>query len=138
MIAERINQRIGLALLPVFLALGIFSVYYWYQSELAGMGDLRLYLIIQFLPAPLILYMLFFMPSRYSRSSRFGWILAIYVLAKLSEYFDRQIFELQHWISGHSIKHILAAFAVFMLAEMLRCRIPVKRNRQLDSELDQY
>lgn len=137
-ISERINRKAGLFLLPLFLLLGFFSIWHWYQSELAGAGDLRIYLMVQFSPIILILYMLFFMPSRYSRGSRFGWILLLYTLAKAAEFFDQEIFDMQQWISGHTIKHILAAMAIFALAEMLRCRIPVNRVQKAVSELDDY
>ncbi len=137
-ISERINQKVGLLLLPALIALGIFSVYHWYQTELIGAGDLRLYLLVQFFPAILILQMIFFFRPRYSRSNRFGWILALYALSKVAELFDREIFELQQIISGHSIKHLLAALAVFVLAEMLRCRISIDRTTHPRSDLDQY
>lgn len=137
-ISERIGQRAGVMLLPLLAALGLFSVWQWHQSELAGTGDLRLYLLVQFLPFLLILYMIFFLRPRYSRADRFGWVLAIYALSKVAEFFDREIFAVQEWVSGHTIKHILAAMAVFILAEMLRCRISVNRVQNLKSELDQY
>lgn len=136
-ISERINQRAGFMLLPVLIVLGIFSVYYWYQTELMGAGDLRLYLLVQFFPGILILYMLFFLPSRYSRANRFGWVLVIYALSKVVEFFDRDIFDMQQWLSGHTIKHLLAALAVFVLAEMLRCRISINQVQNIKSELDQ-
>ena len=137
-ISERINQKAGLMLLPVLIALGIFSVYHWYQSELIGAGDLRLYLLVQFFPAVLILQMIFFFRPRYSRSNRFGWVLILYALSKVSELFDREIFELQQIISGHSIKHLLAALAVFVLAEMLRCRISISQVQNVKRDLDEY
>lgn len=138
-IAERVHQKIALILLPILVAIGILSVWLWYQGELAGAGDLRLYVAVQFLPLPLVLYMLFFLPSRYSRSSRFGWILLIYVLAKAAEFFDHEVFEsLQQWVSGHTIKHVLAAMAVFALAEMLRCRIPINRLKITKRDLDDF
>ncbi len=137
-ISERISRRAGFILLPLLILLGLFSIWHWYQSELAGAGDLRIYLMVQFAPVILILYMLFFMPSRYSRGGRFGWILLLYLLAKAAELLDREIFDMQQWISGHTIKHILAAMAVFALAEMLRCRIPVNRVQKAVSELDDY
>jgi len=49
-IADRINRRAGLyILLPVLLAAGVLSVFYWNFTELAGQGDLRPYAIVQFL-----------------------------------------------------------------------------------------
>jgi hypothetical protein len=137
-ISERISQRAGVMLLPVLAGLGIFSVYHWHQTELIGAGDLRLYLLVQFFPGLLILYMIFFLRPRYSRANRFGWVLAIYALSKLAEFFDREIFEVQQVISGHTIKHLLAAIAVFILAEMLRCRISINRVQNMKSKLDQY
>jgi len=137
-ISERVQQMAGIFLLPVLVLVGIFSVFLWYQTELLGAGDLRLYLMFQFLPGILIAYMLFFLPSRYSRSSRFGWILVIYALAKAAEWFDQDIFELQFFISGHTIKHVLSALAVFALAEMLRCRISINRDQRASSDLDEY
>lgn len=137
-ISERINRKAGLLLLPFLITLGLFSIWYWYQSELVGAGDLRIYLMVQFTPIILILYMLFFMPSRYSHGGRFGWILLLYALAKAAEFFDQQIFDMLQWISGHTIKHILAAMAVFALAEMLRCRIPINRVQKTVSKLDDY
>ncbi|MDT8375249.1 MAG: hypothetical protein RQ867_00780 [Mariprofundaceae bacterium] len=137
-ISERISQRAGLILLPFLTLLGIFSVYHWHQTELAGAGDLRLYLLVQFFPAILILYMIFFLRPRYSRANRFGWIIAIYALAKVAEFFDREIFELQQWVSGHTIKHMLAAVAISVLAGMLRCRISINRVQNAKNELDRY
>jgi hypothetical protein len=137
-ISERISQRAGVMLLPVLAGLGIFSVYHWHQTELIGAGDLRLYLLVQFFSGLLILYMIFFLRSRYSRANRFGWVLAIYALSKVAEFFDREIFEVQQVISGHTIKHLLAAIAVFILAEMLRYRISINRAQSMKSELDQY
>ena len=137
-ISERISQRAGVILLPVLAGLGIFSVYHWHQTELIGAGDLRLYLLVQFFSGLLILYMIFFLRSRYSRANRFGWLLAIYALSKVAEFFDREIFEVQQVISGHTIKHLLAAIAVFILAEMLRYRISINRVQSMKSELDQY
>lgn len=138
-ISERANRKAALVLLPVFAAIGIYSVWHWYQSELAGAGDLRLYLMVQFLPFLLVLYMLFFLPSRYSRSNRFAWILLLYAVAKVAEFFDHEIFDLlQGWLSGHTIKHILAAMAVFAMAEMLRCRIPISRLHITKNDLDNF
>jgi len=137
-VSERVNRQAGLIMLPLLILLGIVSIWQWYQSELAGHGDLRLYLAVQFLPFLLVLYMLFFLPSRYSRGSRFGWVLLLYAVAKVAEVLDHQIFALQQWISGHTIKHILAAMAVFVLAEMLRCRIAINSVNITKSDLDNY
>ncbi|RMD99715.1 MAG: alkaline phytoceramidase, partial [Bacteroidetes bacterium] len=80
----------------------------------------------QFYPLLAGAYILFFFPSRYSRGNRFGWVLLLYVLAKAAELLDAPIYALsQQAISGHTLKHLIAGLAVFVLAEMLRCRIPL-------------
>lgn len=125
-IGEYVNRKAGLLLLPVLLALGIYSVVSWYLGELEGLGDLRLYLLVQFYPLLAAAYILFFFPSRYSRGNRFGWVLLLYVLAKAAELLDAPIYQLlQQTISGHTLKHLIAGLSVFVLAEMLRCRVPL-------------
>jgi hypothetical protein len=46
-----------------------------------------------------------------------------YALAKAAEYYDRETFGLtSQFISGHSVKHLLAAMAPLFLYLMLRRR----------------
>jgi hypothetical protein len=57
-VSDCISAQIGLRLLLPLTALAIASVLYWYYSELQGRGDLRPYVLAQFLPMlllPLIL-----------------------------------------------------------------------------------
>jgi hypothetical protein len=49
----------------------------------------------------------------------------IYLLAKVAEMLDRRIYTLTGWISGHTLKHLIAALAVFWVLRMLRKRTPV-------------
>lgn len=46
-IAERINVRLGVWLLPMLLLVGLLSVFQWYWSETRGVGDLRFYAAVQ-------------------------------------------------------------------------------------------
>jgi hypothetical protein len=45
-----------------------------------------------------------------------------YLLAKLFEYFDHNIFSLGHWLSGHSLKHLAAAMVPGVLLYSLTRR----------------
>jgi hypothetical protein len=65
-ICERISLKVGLALMPLLLLLGAFSVTYWYWSEIHGAGDLRLYLLVQFFPALAIPLIMWLYPARYT------------------------------------------------------------------------
>jgi len=56
----------------------------------------------------------FCLPPRYTRSWDFACVFGFYVLAKIFETADRQIFLLDHHtISGHTLKHLAAALQGF-------------------------
>ncbi len=118
---ERVSARAGLALLPVLLAIGIASVLQWYWSELHGAGDLRFYGAVQAY-AVLLLVVILFLPPRYTRGSDLLIVVACYVLAKVSETFDAQIFSIGHAVSGHTIKHLAAAAGGYWILRMLQNR----------------
>lgn len=122
-IAERISVRWGLKLLPVFLALGFFSVIYWIYTEMQSAGDLRLYGLVQFLPLVAIPVMLFFFPARYN-GAKYVWLtLASYAIAKLFEQFDAAIWEMtRHIVSGHTLKHLISGLGIYILVLYLRER----------------
>ena len=46
-------------------------------------------------------------------------ILVWYVLAKIAEHFDHQIFETTGFWSGHTIKHLLGAIALYFVISLL-------------------
>jgi hypothetical protein len=68
-------------------------------GELHGHGDLRFYAAVQ-VYAILILLLLLLVPAKYTRSSDFAVVVGFYVLAKILEESDRQIFALGHIVSG--------------------------------------
>jgi hypothetical protein len=122
MISERISVPAGLYLLPVLLFIGAGSVILWWHSEARGAGDLRFYAAVQAY-AVLILPILLLLPPRYTRGSDFGMVFGFYVMAKIFETADRQIFSLdQHTISGHTLKHLAAGAAGFWILRMLQKR----------------
>jgi hypothetical protein len=121
MIAERISVRAALWLWPILLAIWILSVLQWHWSEQAGHGDLRFYAAVQ-VYAVLVLLLVLFLPARYSHSSYLAAVVAFYVLAKLLETFDRQVFALGHIVSGHTLKHIVAGLAGYWILRMLERR----------------
>jgi hypothetical protein len=134
MIAERISVRVALWLWPALLAGGIFSVLQWHWSEQAGRGDLRFYAAVQAY-AVLVLMVVLFIPAHYSRSSDLGVVVGLYVLAKLLETFDKQIFSAGHLVSGHTLKHVAAGFAGFWILRMLEKRRPLEtRNEALTTK----
>ncbi len=122
-IVERIHLKLGLYLLPVLLAVGIGSVIYWSVTESAGRGDLRPYALVQFLPVLIIPVTLILFKPKYTGGRHLIEVIAWYGLAKIFELLDDRIFALTHnLMSGHTLKHLAAALAVFGLVKYIRYR----------------
>jgi Ceramidase len=122
-IAERIHLQAGLYLLPVLLVVGIGSVIYWGVTESAGHGDLRPYGLVQFLPALVIPIILILFPPRYSGVRYLIEMIAWYGLAKLFELYDAEVYAFTaHFVSGHTLKHLLTSLGAFGLVKYVRNR----------------
>ncbi|MGQ0384449.1 MAG: ceramidase domain-containing protein [Gammaproteobacteria bacterium] len=114
-VADRVSLQLGRVLLWPCIAAGIASIGWWHLTESDGTGDLRAYAIVQFLPMVLIPLMLLLLPGE-RMQARWLWAgLAAYVGAKLAEYFDAGIYSLGDFVSGHSIKHLLAALSAWWI-----------------------
>lgn len=123
-IAERINVRLGIWLLPILLSIGLTSVLQWEWSEARGSGDLRFYAAVQAYSA-LVVLLAFLFPQRYTRTGDFGLVVGFYALAKALETFDKPIFAILRIVSGHTLKHLAAAAAGYCILRMLQKRQPV-------------
>lgn len=122
-VSELIHRRTGFMLLLPLLAVGIASVLYWDWTEQQGMGDLRLYALVQFLPMLLIPLMLcmYESPSNYLRY--IVLLIGFYVSIRIPEFYDSAIYELSGQnISGHTIKHLLAAAGACFVIRMIQVR----------------
>lgn len=123
-VGEHISERAGPMLFGPLLVLGIGSVIYWYWTEQAGHGDLRPYIIAQFLPMILIPLILLLFPPR-SPHARLKWaVLGAYAFAKMFEFADEQVFALTRIVSGHTLKHFGAALSAYLLLLAVRRRNP--------------
>jgi len=127
-IFERINLRAGVRSLLPLLLIGVFSVIFGAAND-----DLRLYGLVQFLPLLLIPLLILLFAPRYSGTGGYFGALGWYVLSRIAEVWDQQIYALGQIISGHTLKHLLAALAVYWLYRMISGREPVPggavRNR---------
>jgi hypothetical protein len=132
-ITERISLRAGLWLLPVLLLVGLGSVFQWYSSELRGAGDLRLYALVQIYSALVLLIALLF-PPKYTRGFDLAVVLGFYVLAKIFEILDKDIFSAGRIVSGHTIKHLSAAAAGYWILRMLQRRKPLSHRSLVHNE----
>jgi hypothetical protein len=109
-ISRWISASAGTRLFVPLVLLGIGSVILWQRT-----GDLRAYLLVQFFPlllVPLIL-VLFSGPRADRRALAMGT--GLYIVAKLLELGDRPVFSLEQIVSGHTLKHVVAAIAIYQV-----------------------
>lgn len=122
-----LGPRSRLLLWPA-LILAAASVWLWYAGQRAGadagfetgQGDLRLYLYLQFLPMLLMPAVLL---ADARRRREWPWlvlILGLYAVAKVLELNDSSVLGALGVISGHTIKHLLAAIAAAAVLPLAR------------------
>jgi hypothetical protein len=123
-LAERVDLKLGLRALWPLLAFGVVTVFYWYATERLGRGNIIPYAAYQTWAIVIIVIVLLAYPARrYSHGGLLAWAAGWYGLAKVFETFDLEIYRmLGGTLSGHTIKHVLASFAVFAIVRQLRLR----------------
>jgi hypothetical protein len=101
--ADKVSARAGWATAALALAAGPASVLWWQAS-----GDVAPYAVVQF--GGMLLLLLSAIFWREGDGPRWGWLLALYAVAKLCEVYDYEIYA---WsgrvVAGHALKHLLAA-----------------------------
>ena len=121
-VGEYISTQLARKLFVPLLILGIASVVYWQVTELGGRGDLRAYVLVQFLPALLIPLILWLFESRLNGDKYIWGIIGAYAASKLMELFDARLYSAFGLVSGHSLKHLVAAFGTLIFYWALRER----------------
>jgi hypothetical protein len=110
LIGEQIRPQLGARLLVPLLVAGIASVVYWRIT-----GDLRPYVLVQFLPILLAPLLMLLFPSALTRTWLFWMVLATYAIAKVLEMCDVAVFGFLQVVSGHSLKHVVAAAGTYFI-----------------------
>jgi hypothetical protein len=118
-IVDRVNARVGLLALGPALLLGVGSVVYWIVTERLGRGNVVPYAVLQAYAVFVLLQLALMHPSRYTDGHAIYFVFAGYLLAKVFEHYDRQIFEWTGMVSGHTLKHVAAGVAGLPVAWML-------------------
>lgn len=118
LLSEHIDEKLERKLLLPALVVGAASVAWWRYAD-----DLRLYAWVQFMPLIILPLLVALFPGRYTHRCYLLYGLACYLLAKVAEALDAQIFEASAaGVSGHTLKHLLAALAVYFVYLMLKRR----------------
>jgi len=121
-VGEYVSTRLAGKLFVPLLVFGATSVIYWYLTELGGHGDLRAYVLVQFLPVLLIPLILWLFESELNHDRYIWGIIGAYSASKLMELFDAELYSTLGLISGHSLKHLTAAFGTLIFYWALRER----------------
>jgi hypothetical protein len=131
-IGERISARAGGLLLGPLVLLGAFSVGYWRYTVIMGRESLNLYAAVQFGSLLLIVLLISLFPSRYTRGGDLWGAFGLYALAKVAEHYDYEILAATGGVvSGHTLKHLIAASAMAWLVRMLVLRRVAPHSRAL-------
>ena len=124
--------RIATSVHPVLVSAAVLSVLWWSVTDALGIGDLRPYLLLQV--APLVMIPLWQWAAGVPSRDRiaFGVAILLYVLAKVCEVHDHEVFNALGVFSGHTIKHLLAvaAAAVLTINVVLRVRGTARHHTQ--------
>ena len=122
-IAERVSEKAGAWLLWPLLALGIISLVVWRLT-----GDLRLYVWVQFFPILALPLLFWLFPGTHSSTAYWLGAIALYAAAKVFEFYDAAFFAAGHVVSGHTLKHLLAAAACFVILRNLQKQQPLSAS----------
>jgi hypothetical protein len=116
-VADRVSSRAGIATAGLVLATGPLTVGIWADS-----GNLLPWVLLQGGGMLLIALLAVCRPLKDSWGLHLLPVVIVYAAAKLFEVGDHQVFEWTHgMISGHSLKHIVAAFAAWPVISAI-CR----------------
>jgi hypothetical protein len=109
-ISEFINSGKGRSMLFSLLIVGLLAVLYW-----VIFNDLSFYAFVQFYPMLAIPVILIFFKSDYTLTIGYWVLLLAYIISKLLEHFDDEVYSFLKLISGHSLKHLVASIGIFVL-----------------------
>ena len=108
-ISARITAAVMLLAAPI-------SVWVWSQTS-----NVLPWVLVQAGGMVIILWLSFVAPRRHALPVELGWGIGLYAVAKLLEMSDSDVFEISgHAISGHSLKHWVAAAAALPVLRALQ------------------
>ncbi len=118
-LTDYVNNKLEKWLLIPMCLVGITSVIYWHITD-----DLRIYAWVQFVSMALLLIIISVYKPSHLQTKYLIYAFILYTFSKLAEHFDQQIYELiGQIVSGHTLKHLLAATATFFFYILLKRRV---------------
>lgn len=123
-LGDRVSARLGRASLAPLLAASAGTALLWYYGGTTpGGGDLRPYALVQALSLVVVPLLVAFFPGKQDER-RLAAAVLLYGVAKLAEILDHELFTLLFVVSGHTLKHLLAAAACVCLVPPRAARVP--------------
>ncbi len=119
LVGEYFGTEPARRVLAPLLVAGAASVVWWAWTESRGAGDLRPYAIGALLPVPLLPALLLWKGRGHGLTRPLWLLFASYLVAKVCEHFDGEIYAFGHLVSGHSLKHLAAAMVPAVLLHVL-------------------
>ena len=114
-----LGERAGKIVYWITIPFGIWSIWYWQYTESFGVGDLRPYGLVQFFPMVATFTLIIFSSEKISYVKLLSYLLGLYVIAKVAEHYDKQIFDTLTFWSGHTIKHLVSAGSLMFALQLV-------------------
>jgi len=119
-LAECVDVRLARPLFFPLVVAAAGSVGYWRWTELHGVGDLRPYALVQYGSLLAIVLLLALYPGRFRDARYLVAGLCAYGVAKILELADAPVYAASgHLVSGHTLKHLMAAVGLGLIAAMI-------------------
>lgn len=121
--AGPVSERAGAALGLAVLLLGPYSVHLW-----ASAGNVLPWALLQFGGMALIAWLAMLRPRAVALDIRWSAAIGAYAFAKLLEQGDPAVYAITgEWVSGHTLKHVIAALAAW---PVIAAVLAIRRSRQ--------
>ncbi len=114
-VSGRISERAGLMCGVASLVLGAMSAWVWLEY-----GNLTPWAVYQFAGMAWLLALQLLPRQPTALSISWMSVVGIYAVAKLLELADHPVYEFTGWVSGHSLKHIVASLAAWPVIQAIR------------------
>ena len=130
-VADRISTRGGAVMAALVVVGGVLSVNYWAQT-----GNLLPWAVVQGGGMLLVLLVAWQRPVAGSWNLPLAAVIFFYAMAKLFELGDHLVFAATGgWLSGHSVKHLLAAAAALPVLWVMHNRSQIHAARSLTASV---
>ena len=115
--ADRFGARAGTWALAALLPVSLGALIYWQSTFAPGPDNVWPYFVTLYGSLGFALIAMALFSSRYTHAHAAWVTLAIYAVAMaFDDQLDEELYALGNLLSGHSLKHMLAAVALFWLA----------------------